>query len=446
MTSRALSLFSAAARLAAATAAAALSGCVTHSGGRSGDPDRVTRRFRAGPLFEWHDTADGGSFWAVRPLWSRETAPSRESNVQDFAWPLATRHSEKGNLWWRALNAYGHADASSPEYSFMFFPLWHQGADRAGDFRWGLFPLYGRHHHILFMDNVEYALFPLYLGYDVNGEPRRYALWPVFSWEPERGSFGAWPFFGMTHRRESTNWYTAWPIVTWSEHFPDRDTSGAGGSWMFWPLCARVSRERETQTMILPPFFGYARTPYAERWRMPWPLFERYRAHYKDSWLLWPFWYASDLRAFDSSVKLNDAPEDEKEPDVVTRHYIWWLVTDEVSKTARRRTESFRVFPFWTSEKTYEIAPDGTEKEIGSYRRVWPFWSSETDRGVNRQRALELCPIRHVPAIDRNWAPFWTLWDSDGREDGSAVHSWLWGLIQYEVDAPEESGREGGQP
>ena len=419
---------------AAAAAAIAAAGCVTRSGGRADSPRRITRRFRAGPFFEWHETADGGSFWAVRPLWSHESLPSEKSDIHDFAWPLATRHVESGNLWWRVLNAFGHADGSSPEYSFMFFPLWHHGSDRNGDFRWGLFPLYGEHHHILFMDNVRYALFPFYLRYDVNGEPRHYALWPVFSFEPGRGSLGVWPFFGTAKRRESTQWYMAWPVFTWAEYGKDRDTSGAGHSWMVWPLCARVCRERESQFMILPPFFGWARTPYAERLRAPWPFFERYRSHYKDSWHFWPFYYASDLRPQDASLKLEDKPEKEEEPDVTTRHYVWWLITDEETKSSKRRSESFRVFPFWTSEKTYARNPDGTETEIGSYRRLWPFWSSETDRGVNRQRALELCPIRHAPAIDRNIAPFWTLWDSEDKDNGARVHSWLWGIIQYEVD------------
>ena len=417
--------------LAAAAALACAAGCVTHEK-RANPSAPEPWRLRVGPFFEWHDRPDGGTLRAVRPFWSRETDPAMHTDEQDFLWPAAVRHMQSGNMWWRVLNAWGVANAADPEYTFWFFPLWHHGRDRKGDFSCGLFPVYGRAPHILFMDNVEYALFPLYLGYDVNGVSRHYALWPVISCVPERGSFGFWPLAGRARQRESTHWYALWPVATWALHDADRDTSGEGCSWMFWPLCGGVSRERESQWMFLPPLFGYAETPYARRWRAPWPLFERFNGTYKDSWMFWPFYTSSDLYRIDAKRTLADAAEKPRpEPQSETRHYIWWLVTDETTRSDKSRTESFRVFPFWTSEKTYRKNPDGTETVASSYRRFWPFWSSETKNGKNVQRALELCPVRHAPGIDRNWAPFWTLWGKEETPDGETVHTWLWGLIEY---------------
>lgn len=427
------SRFARAAAACALAAALALQGCVTRSGGGAASKGG---RVRIGPFFEWRESPDGSVFWAARPFWSREISAGRKTDEQDFLWPLATRHASQGGMWWRALNMWGSADAATPEYFFAFFPLWHQGATREGKFHCGLFPVYGEHPHFLFMDNIRYALFPAFLSYDVKGEPRQYVLWPVFSAVPSRGSAGVWPLAGRSRLRESTHWYMLWPVFTWAYYDADRDTPGAGKSWMVWPLCGAVDRERETQYMFLPPFFGYVRTPYAKRWRMPWPLFERHRSGYKDSWHFWPFAYLSGLRsydagmdyaAFDAKKEAGELPE----PETVTRHYIWWLVTDERTKTAKRRSESFRIFPFWASERTYATEPDGTERMVSSYRRLWPFWSSETENGVNRQRALEPVPIRHVPAIDRNWAPFWTLWDCRDTEDGGTLHTWLWGIIKY---------------
>ena len=197
-----------------------------------------------GPFFE-HDQQR--NFTAVRPFWS--TAPETE----DFVWPLGTWHSNEDRFWYRfAFLAYGH------EGSFNLFPFWFSETDRETDeFRWALFPVCGSHPHMLFMDDIHFVLWPLYMDYSVKGVRSHAVLWPFFSWKDEpRESVGVWPLFGWSRLRESTHKYVMWPFLTWADYCGDRDTSGAGDSGMIWPLFGVVERERERQVLVLPPFFS----------------------------------------------------------------------------------------------------------------------------------------------------------------------------------------------
>jgi hypothetical protein len=44
---------------------------------------------------------------------------------------------------------------------------------------------------------------------------------------------------------------------------------------------------------------------------------------------------------------------------------------------------------------------------------------------------LELNLIRYSGGVERNWAPFWTLYERTCTPDGTARHDLLWGLIQW---------------
>ena len=50
-------------------------------------PDRVVSRFRLGPFFEYRATSGGGTYWALRPLFSRVDDPVADTCVTDLAWP-----------------------------------------------------------------------------------------------------------------------------------------------------------------------------------------------------------------------------------------------------------------------------------------------------------------------------------------------------------------------
>ena len=408
---------------------------------------RSPSHWHFGPFFEWRraygEGADGAadlketrSFWAFRPFYSQVRLagpenggePAARTAVYDVLWPVGTGHLRANRTWWRALLAWGSVacdgvprDGTS---SFNIFPLWFSGVDRDGESYWAAFPLYGTHPHFMLMDDITFALWPLYMDYSVKDIRSRAVLWPLVSWkDAPREAFGLWPLFGMSRRRESRHGYALWPIMTVASYDEDRDTGGAGTSWMLWPLLGNVSRARETQWLFIPPFFSYAETPYTWRLRCPWPLLDIERGMPRNRLSVWPFWESIDGFSYG-----------ERKAEESTWRIGWKIVESTTLTTVRTREERFSVFPFWTWEKRFERGKDGAEQEVAAFCRVWPFWRSETQNGCTRRRVLDLIPIRHSEGLDRNWAPFWTFWSSESRPGGRTRHSLLWNLVTWHTE------------
>ena len=400
--------------------------------------------WHGGPFFEYRRAIGpnpvGGSrearlrtFWAFRPFYAQVRAP--ETSERDFLWPIATGHSREDALWWRAFFlAYGDArEGREPSWSFNILPIFFCGSDRLDRGYWGLFPLYGTHPHLLQMDNWRFVLWPLWMDYDVKSVHHGAVLWPLVTWKNnDTATAGLWPIFSHARLRESDHWYALWPIATWARYDEDRDTSGAGFSWMFWPLYGHVSRARETQHLFLPPFFSWTRTPHVRRWRVPWPLVDVEIGTRRNRTSVWPFYEHLDGFPYTSA----ETPPDARTPDERTRRYLWLFVEDTELSTETTRETRFNVFPFFTYERRMaREKKSGEWREASSFLRIWPFWRSETDHGLTRRRVLDLVPIRHAEGLDRNWSPFWTFWTSESLRGGSTDHSLLWNIFTWTSDA-----------
>lgn len=395
--------------------------------------ERLVSNWHVGPFFEYRRAEPGdATFWALRPFYSQVRDPASRTSANDALWPLFTYRDHADAAWWRALLfAYGDTRGTEPSWSFNLFPFWSSGADRQGTGYWGFFPFYGRHLHVLLMEDWHYVLWPFWHTYEVKGVRSHAVCWPFVTWRDEpRAGVGVWPLYGVARQRESTHHYALWPLVTWAAYDEDRDTSGAGTSWWVLPFYGEVRRARESQTMVLPPFFSYTETDAARRWRLPWPLFDWERSAVRDRLSVWPFW--EQVRGYAYGTRA----EEER-----TWRVGWKLVENTELTTDRTREVRFNFFPFFTWERRWRKAeaPQGGETLQTSYLRIWPFWSSETVDGRTRSRTLELMPFRHGEGIERNWAPFWSLWEKDERPDGRTRHSLLWNFISW------QSEREGAE-
>lgn len=352
--------------------------------------------FQIGPFYQRCD--DGSA--ALRPVWSSSRGTT------DVLWPLFTSHRD----WWRCL-FLAHYLENDGGYQFSLFPVWWNGKSEETDY-FGLFPLYGRHPHLLGLYDASFALWPLYHSYSTV-RPRaggmrktRSFLFPFFHYRDD-GSWGAWPFYVRNFNRESFHETFLWPVFTRASYEEDRDTPGEGYSWMLWPLAARVERSREKQYQFLPPFFSCVKTVSGNktsgvrrvgmRLRLPWPFFEIESTPSRERISVFPFYERVGNRRYSDGAA--------EEP--VTR-FGWRLV--ELLPGEKR------VFPFWVKGE--------------DYFRLWPFWETKKERGVFKSRFLSLFPIRHVPAVDRNWAKFWTLYERE-EDPLSVSHSLLWGIIGW---------------
>lgn len=405
----------------------------------AGNPEAATTtrgyeeqsHWHGGPFFEyWRSVGPNPvdadregrlrTFWAFRPFYSQTRAP--ETTKRDFIWPIATCHTNEDMLWWRAFFiAYGDdRDGNEPSWSFNLLPLVFFGNDRREGAYGGLFPVYGRHPHFLLMDNWRFVLWPVWMDYDVKDVHHGAVLWPFVTWkENDANSAGVWPLYSHSRLRESDHWYCLWPLATWARYDEDRDTSGAGSSWMLWPLYGNVSRARESQHLVLPPFFSFTSTPHVRRWRLPWPLVDVEQGTKRNRVSVWPFYEHLDGFSYVGR------------PEEHTRRYFWMLVEDMELETDTTYETRFSFFPFFTRERRYVKAKDGTRREIAAFTRIWPFWRSETDNGFVERRVLDLIPVRHAEGFDRNWSPFWTFWTSERHEGGPTEHSLFWSIIDW---------------
>lgn len=422
-------------------AAAVLLACATFAlGAADGEAERARRggthlasNWHVGPFFEYRRAEPGdATFWALRPFYSQVRDPATRTSVYDALWPLVTSHDHADASWWSAfLLFHGDARATDPTWSFDIYPFWFCGADRQDVGYWGFFPLYGHHPHFALMDDWSFVLWPIWHTYEVKGVRSHAVCWPFVTWrDAPRAGVGVWPFYGEARLRESQHRYVLWPLVTWATYDEDRDTSGAGSSWWFLPFYGEVRRARESQTMILPPFFSYTETDGARRWRLPWPLVDLESTTTRERISVFPFW--EQVRGFSFAGATSEgAPRAKGAVEERTWRVGWkWIENTELT-TDRTRERRFDFFPFVTWERRRFAASED------SYFRLWPFWSSETVAGRTRQRTLELLPIRHIEGVERNWAPFWSLWERDERPDGRTRYSLLWNFIAWSTSKGE---------
>ena len=401
---------------------------------------KLVSNWHLGPFFEYRRVEPGdATFWAFRPFYSQVRDPASRTAAYDALWPLVTLHDHKDAAWWRALIATGDSRATDPTWSFNIFPLWFSGADRKDDGYWGFFPFYGHHPHFLLMDDWTFVLWPIWHTYTVKGVRSHAVLFPFVTWRDEpREGVGVWPFYGWAKQRESLHHYVLWPLITWARYEEDRDTSGAGTSWWFLPFYGTVDRARESQMLL--PFIGtsYTKTKDATRWRFLWPLVESLKSTTRDRLSVFPFW--EQVSSYSYGVK---ATEEQ------TWRVGWQLIENTRLETKTTLEKRFNLFPFFTWERRWyrdrkAAAEEGAEPN-DSFFRIWPFWSSETVGGRTRQRTLDLMPFRHVEGIERNWAPFWSLWDREDRPDGRTRYSVFFNFIHWQSQTDKPASADSTQ-
>jgi hypothetical protein len=114
------------------------------------------------PFYETLQT-DEGSFFAVRPFYSRTTV--EEGEVRDYLWPLYSRKSFKNEKTSRAL-VFLHthnfeADVPSPRDRTWLFPFYFQGQNVSGDPYFALFPFGVTIQDFVGRDRLSFVLSPL---------------------------------------------------------------------------------------------------------------------------------------------------------------------------------------------------------------------------------------------------------------------------------------------
>lgn len=390
-------------------------------------------RFRLGPFFEWGSKDGDLTRFAIRPFFAWETSGwDQRDRDMDVLWPLSHFGWRGDEYHWRVLMTFwqeaDRTDRTSRDYSFVLPPVWVNGRDEEKNY-WGLFPIWGSMPKAFFVEDIRWALFPFWLRYRTGGSravPRDYILWPFFSLkhDPDKTRWSLWPLYGTKHEPDEDSRFILWPF--WNDRtFHRHNHTGTG--WMLWPLAERVNTDTEQTYGLLPPFFRYTETTSGARLlRAPWPLFERYTDPKESTWKFWRFWGMTHRGSRDG----------------------WWflypIVLKKQQQTVNLYNKTFRFWPFYTDEVSYGYTIDGEAHLQSSYFRFWPFFSSSyNEREGLKRKTFILFPIRDVPAIERNWAPFWTFYTAEQAPGSDEVrHELFWGLIKWRTHPGEYAQQE----
>lgn len=361
----------------------------------------------AGTLFPLYDNlqTDEGSFFAVRPFYSKTVAA--EGQVQDFLWPIYSRKEFKNEatsraliFWWTHNFA---ADAESPRDRSWLLPFYFQGQDALGEKYFALFPLGGTIHEFLGRDRISFALFPLFGKSQVNEVKTTSVLWPIYSHTRGEGieRERIFPIIGKAVLKDKyEKRFVLWPFWTSANYFYP---GNSGTSWILFPVCGRVRMEQEKTLWVIPPFFRFTQGDKQNRLYCPWPFFQKIESERHDKLYIWPLWGT-----------------DKYEGGVSHKTFLFWPLfwserTEEAHLSRTRRT----MVPFFVLERYFlreKGVPKEEQTEVSRYWRVWPLMSWQRAGDVSRFRLLELWPVKNSAAVERNWAPLWTLYKRTNHE------------------------------
>jgi len=366
------------------------------------------------PLYA-HIAQSNETFYAWRPFYSSSTEPERWR--KDYLWPLYTRKGFKDEQYSRVLFFGYNSDFNKEDgrHRNWIIPFWFSGTNAEGQDYWALFPIYGNIDEFLGRDKVHFTLFPFWYTSEINEVSQWTVLWPLISKaEGEKvDRFRVLPFYGRNELKgEFKKKYILWPIYSSVEYTNERNP---GGGFILVPIFGKIDTERSDNYWVIPPFFRYMAS--ANQWivHAPWPFVQLADGEMKKR-IFWPFYGKKSL-------------------GTLTRQYwIWPFLWNNKTEYGTHEQRRRRIVPFVHSQvdvMTKDTAKHQAGDVIGRYWKIWPLMSWDRIGDQSRFRTLELWPLRNTPGIERNWAPWWTLYKRVDNE-GEIGHHVLWGIYRQE--------------
>lgn len=371
------------------------------------DPQGDQRLKVAGPFFEMAQSTQGWRLVAVRPFYSKVEDPEHDRARQDYLWPLGSSRKigKEEQARYLVFFSFKHGEKKPDRrYRFWLLPFYFQGRDAHGETYHAVFPFGGTIKEFIGRDEISFVLFPLRSTSKLNDLETSNWLWPLISKttgdgvERER----VFPFYGHSHREDAYDKrFVLWPFWTDVEYFYK---GSAGKGFILFPVTGHMKLENQETWWVLPPFFRYTKGDHATRLMAPWPFIQRETGPV-DKFYLWPLWGHKRVGSLD-------------------RHFFLWpLIWDETVTRGEERQDRFMLVPF------YFHSTQGVTNQPPRQRnlKLWPLFSYRRDGNDSRFQTLELWPLGDYGAVERNWAPLWTIY-SRTRHDDSVDRELLWGL------------------
>ncbi len=382
---------------------------------REQSAQRESERLRLlGPFVEHAWSRTGGTFTAVRPFFSAYRTADGDQSHLHVLWPFFSSYRRGPERSWNVLlTLWGRqADLRREDaaYQYLLLPVLAYGRTREGETYGGFFPLAGHLRDVLGRDELDFLLFPLYLHTRQGRVNTWHFLFPIYSRTvgPDQGRWRIFPFYGNAHEPGINRHFVLWPLWNHVRYSAPRDP---GYAYLLFPLVSRVKTERQRSWGVVPPLFRWSR--YSDGWEAmaPWPFVQISRhGEAKKTWI-WPLW------------------GEKRKGGEHSAFYFWPLGWKHTVLRPGQRQESCLFAPFFYTEKRYDLQMPGGEKSTSSRGRIWPLASWQQGGEDFSFRTLELWPFAPAHAVERLYAPFWTLYSHD-RMDGRVRDEVLWGLFR----------------
>jgi len=393
------------------------------------DPEHKERHAEVlWPFFEWHDGPGASAFYA-RPLFNRRKDKESRVTESDWVWPIGsgTRRPDlvRGVLYPLCVWDRERLIGGETRHRFILLPLViYRAGPGPTDFLF--FPFGGILHNFLAHKKIIMALWPIYV-YQEKPPTRRWSvLHPVFSrirYEGGGGGFKVWPLFGWaTQPGRHNKLFILWPIFQREWLKTER---GESHRLFIFPFYGQIDEPGGSARTVLWPFFGYRRDDSAGHtdWWYPWPFLGHRKGEEIEGRTLWPL-YAWERR-----------------PNRYHSEFLWPLGWYWSQKGPDETQWSLRLVPLFFVEREDAVEghtegrarPADTRRSSGAWQ-IWPLvkWRREAT-GEDSFEFPSVWPYRYHAEFERNFGPFFRLFEYRRSADGSRSWRLLWRLLQ--VDA-----------
>jgi hypothetical protein len=389
----------------------------------------IARRSKLGQPFD---------MWGVRPLFlhrpaHREQTGEVRSRTQ-FLYPFGRVVRGGGEFSWWLLPLFDYRQEQTPEgRKWTFFALPGIYLSRLPDGRNAnvFWPLWGQAEELLFYDELDFVLWPLFMRTVKEGITEYHFPFPFLSFRsgPQAGGWRVWPVVGHKWLDEGYDrWFAAWPVFNYNKENLRASARYHQTQWTIFPLYGHASQGTYTSHSVLWPFFGYASDPSTGFWAWdgPWPLVRIRRPGDQKLSL------APDKQGNITRTRIWPFYSEYEGDGLHSYWYLWPLINERHEEYVGSEREAFQFVPFWTS-----WTKQTSDGHTHSWRKLWPLYSYERQDEVRRYRFPDLSFFWYWPTFDEHYSWMYELYTTEVGPD--TVHERaLAGLWRREHDGDEQ--------
>jgi len=419
-----------------------------------------------GPFF-YDEESGAQSSWAIPPLFSSTHDAETDSSEFDFAYPIVTYDRFGSEYRFQIIQLFsfsgGGLQSGATKDRFTLFPFYFQQRSTESNQNYtALFPIYGTLKNRLFRDEINFALWPLYVktvrkpGFGTVDAEKFLSLANRWA-KSRRGDVTTYNFVApIFHLRygEGMNGWQVWPVAghelkvvtTRTNVWGDAESiPGYEKSFIVWPVWLRDTRDiGTTNTSFFKaflPFYTSFRSPGRDSTTYLWPCgFTRTddRAKkYHEADVLWPiFVYARGEGK--TATRFWPLFGRARNDTLESNFFLWPLYKYSRLHSDPLDRERSRVLFFLYSDTREQ---NTATKKVARRVDLWPLFSKTKDFEDNsRLQVLSVLePILKGKSIERNYSPVWSVWRAErNAKTGAASQSLLWNLYRHQT-APDGS-------